>query len=263
MSTMLRERRDSMLPALVAAALLHAGIAALFLVYAPEATHELIVSSVPVTIVSDAPATAPQDIPDVPSEPPAEVAVEAAPPPPPPPVAAPPEPKPAPQVKPTPTPKPTPVKPPARPKPTPAVSDNWLDSVADGPATPRKPTRTTAAPPKPESHPGGAPNRGPVSLTGKASLALISRQVSRKWSPNCNASNLDDINPVIRFQLDSTGRLVGDPTYMSGDPAAAHANGSMAIAAMRQAAPFDDVTDDLVGRTLELTFRASKVCAGR
>lgn len=261
MTAMLRERRDSMLPALIGAALLHAGIAALFFIYAPQATHELIVSSVPVTIVSDAPATAPQDLPDVPTEPSAELAVEAAPPPPPPPVAAPPEPTPAPQIR--PTPRPTPVKPPAKPKPTPAVSDNWLDSVADGPAKPRKPTRTTAAPPRPETHPGGAPNRGPISLTGKASLALISKQVARKWSPNCNASNLDEINPVIRFQLDSTGRLVGDPLYVSGDPAPAHANGSMAIAAMRQAAPFDDVTDDLVGKTLQLTFIAAKVCAGR
>lgn len=260
MTAMASERRGNITPALVAAALLHAGVFAAFLVFAPQADRQLIVSSVPVTIVSDAPATAPMDGADIPEAAPPELVVEeeATPPPP---APAPPVPAPAPKLTPRPTPKP--VKPPPA-KPTPQANDNWLDNVADGPAKPRRSARPAVnAPPKKENRPGGAPNRGALSLTGKASLALISRQVARNWLLDCGAPNLQEINPVLQFKLNDAGELMGTPTYIRGDPTSGHAYANRAIAAMQRTQPFGDVTDDLVGPTLQLTFNATKACAAR
>jgi protein TonB len=262
MSAMARERRDNIAPALVAAAALHAGLFAAFLLFQPQVERQLIVSSVPVTIVSDAPATSPDEGADIPEAAPVEqVAPEEVAPPPPPPAP----PTPAPTPKPTPKPTPTPIKPPpTKAHPTPQVSDNWLDSVADGPAKPRRAAAPpVAAPPKKENRAGGAANRGPLPLTGRASLALISRQIARNWTLNCNASDLDGIKPVFRFRLNSEGRLVGRPEYLRGDPDPNQANANRALAAMRATEPYDDVTDDLVGPTLQLTFDAAKACRDR
>jgi hypothetical protein len=264
MSMIGRERRGNLTPALVAAALMHAGLFAAFLIYAPKGDREMIVSSVPVTIVSDAPATAPTPELDVPEAAPEQLTVEEAPAPPPPPPPTPPTPAPTP--KPTPKHTPTPVKPPpTKARPQPQVNDNWLDSVASGPARPRRPaTRPPVdAPVKKENRAGGAPNPGPLSLTGRASLALISRQIARNWTLNCGAGDIDEIKPVFRFRLNSEGRLVGRPEYVRGDPDPNHANANRAMAAMRQTEPFMDVTDDLVGPTLQLTFDAAKACRDR
>ncbi|MBX7249009.1 MAG: hypothetical protein K1X35_08215 [Caulobacteraceae bacterium] len=260
-----RERKGNLAPALAAAAVLHAGLFAAFLVFAPKGDREMIVSSVPVTILSDAPATAPTpelDIPEAAPDQP-EVAEEEATPPPPPP--APPEPAPTPKP-PKPKPTPTPVKPPpAKSRTTPQVNDNWLDNVASGPAKPRRSAspRPADAPVKQENRAGGAPRAGPLSLTGRASLALISRQIARNWALDCARSDLADIKPVFRFRLTSDGRLVGRPEYVRGDPDPGQANARRAEAAMRQTEPFDDVTDDLVGPTLQLTFDAAKACRDR
>lgn len=264
MTVIARERRGNLAPGLVAAALLHAGLFAAFVLWAPEATRRVIVSSVPVTIVSDAPATAPDNTNDIPEAAPPELEIAEEEATPPPPAPAPPVPTPAPKPTP-PKPTPTPIKPPpTKARPTPQVSDNWLDSVADGPAKPRRTSRPAVdAPVKKENRPGGAARPGPLSLTGKASLALISRQVARNWTLNCNAGDLDQINPVLSFRLNNQGRLVGSPTYVRGDPDPSHANATRAIAAMLASDPFDDVSDDLVGPELRLTFNAAKACRDR
>ena len=67
MSVLARERRDNMLPALVGAAILHAGVAAFFLLQPPQPPTDLTISAVPVNIVSDVPATAPSDLPEPPA----------------------------------------------------------------------------------------------------------------------------------------------------------------------------------------------------
>jgi hypothetical protein len=261
MAVITHERRGNLTPALLAAAALHVGVAALFLLYYTPAAHdEMIVSSVPVTIVSDAPATAPENIPDIPSEPPAELVAEA-PPPPPTPAPAPPEPTPAPKL--TPRPAPTPPKtPPPKPASTKASDSLCLDCIASAPAKARR-QAAPPAPPKTEARRGGAPNRGELSLTGRASLALIARQVARNWVLTCSAPNLSEINPVLQFRLNDSGSLVGAPVYVRGDPEPGHPNASRAIAAMQQTDPFGDVTDDLVGPTLQLTFHAAEACRGR
>ena len=263
----MRERRNNLLPGLLGAVILHAGVAALALLVFPKETRELLVQSVPVTIIADATPTAPVNLPSPPEpappvpepEPEPEPVVETPPPPPPtptPPVKAPPK-----KLSPTPTPTPKKERPtPPRTKEAPTFDpDSFSESF-----TPKK--RRTAPPAEtpPPKKAGGAPTPGPISSAGRESLGIITRQLQENWLLNCNADGLARINPIVAFRIDDRGRLIGEPKLVDAQSDGAWmASARLAVAAVRATAPFRDVPAELVNRELRITFRAERACASR
>ncbi len=258
MSAGIRETRDDMGAGLIGSVALHVAVVVAAILTVPAVRERVVVNSVAVTIVADAVPTAPEIAPGPPAEsipePVQEIAppVEAAPPPPVP------KPTPTPPVKPKPTvtPKPRPTPP----KPSPSL--NLEDLASDPTLTARKrtqPTRPTQ-PAKPAERPGGAQVRGALSPAGRAdAMAAIVEQVIPNWTLNCNAPDLDTVKPVVRFKLNSEGRIVGEPQLVG----VANTNSRLAVQAMKASDPFRNVPVELIGPTLQLRFDAAKACRGR
>lgn len=265
------EAKPNRWPAIVAAAALHAGLFALALYAWPEENTPVTISSVPVQIVSDAPATAPDISPEAPAEAPAEIAepvaepVETPPPPPPLPDPTPPKPTPTPPKKLTPTPKPTPAKPtPPKPAPTkrrdaPAFDPSSIaDSLSDAKA--RRPSKPT---PKPAAKPGGAPQAGPISSTGQQSLNALTTRLGEIWNLQC-VSETASARPRVLLKIAEDGTLVGKPRLreVSSDPAL-RAAGESALRAVQVGEDqklYADLPPELYNRDLSITFRADQVC---
>lgn len=256
-----------MAPALVGAALLHAGVAAFFLLQPPQPPTDLTISAVPVNIVSDVPATAPSDLPEPPAAaaaemtPAEETPAEAAPPPP---APTPPVPTPAPPKKLTPTPAPKPVKPtPARPSRE-MNADSILDSAADGPAKARRsPPRPQTPPTKAADRPGGAANAGPVSSTGQVALGALTRRLQENWILACD-SGADKVVARVRFRLSSTGQLIDGPDLVDRQPGSVwQAAAERATRAVRASAPFTNLPDELLNRDIVIKFNGESACRGR
>ena len=259
MSAGFREPRDDIGAGLIGSVALHVAVIVAAIVMVPAVRERVVVNSVPVTIVADATPTAPEIAPGPPaesiSEPVEEVAppVEAAPPPP----VPKPTPTPPVKAKPTVTPKPRPT--PAKPSP----SLNLDDLASDPTLTARKRTQRAQPdrPATPTTRPGGAQVRGTLSPAGRAdAMAAIVEQVIPNWNLNCNAPDLDSVKPVLRFKLNSEGRLIGDPVLVSGQ---VNANSRLAVQAMKASDPFRNVPAELIGPTLQLRFDAAKACRDR
>lgn len=255
---MIREQRPNLSLALVGSLALHAGLAALAFVMWPKEVSDLVVSAVPVTIVSDAPATAP-DIADEPpaAEPTPEPAAEA---PPPPPEPAPREPTPAPPKK--LTPQPAPKKAPTPPRTSREASfDPEAFSESFTPKTRRKSEPTPA--PAPAKKTGGAPQRGPLSITGQVALDALTRRLTENWNLNCGSQGFALINPVVRFRLDDRGELVDGPRVVGGssDPTW-RAGAQRALNAVRAGEPYRDLPPELLNRNIEIAFKAEVACRG-
>lgn len=280
------EAKPNRFPAIAAAVVLHAGLIALAAYAWPEENTPITISSVPVQIVSDMPATAP----DISMEAPAEAAVEpvaepvevaeAPPPPPPAPAPTPPQPAPAPPKKltPTPTPKPTPTpppkaapapkpkpksappKPPAKPAPSfdlDSISESLADAKARRPNRPRQAAQTT-----PKT--GGAPQKGPLSSTGKVALDALIGRLNETWLPNCDAAGADAVKPRVRFRIGDDGRLISGPTVLdrqSGSVWTAAAD--RAVRAVRAGAPYDNLPSELLNQDITITFNGERACSGR
>ena len=257
---MIRERRPNLFPAFVGAAALHAGLAAFAWLMWPKEISDLIVSAVPVTIVSDAPATAPDISMDPPAAEPAPEEVAEAPPPPPEPV--PPEPTPAPPEKLTPDPAPKKKKAdPPRQTPRQAErSDRWIEDLASDLSRNAKKLRPDAPPAKKS---GGAPERGPLSITGQVALDALTRRLTENWNLNCGAAGFDQINPVVRFRLSEQGELVDGPRVVGGRSDPAWRTGAQrALNAVRAGEPYRGLPAELLNRNIEIAFRAEVACQG-
>lgn len=267
------EARPNRWPAILVAAALHVGLFVLAVYFWPkEPARPLTVSSVPVQIVSDAPATAPTIAPDAPAEAPvtpAEEVVEAVEPPPPPPptpTPTPPEPRPTPLKKLTPAPTPTKAKP-TPPKPAPAKRNapafdpsSIADSLSDAKA--RRPARPN--PPRAETKAGGAPQQGPLSSTGKVALDALIRRLNETWLPDCSASGVDEIKPRIRFRIDGEGRLSSGPTVLDRQPGGVFtAAADRAVRAVRAGEPYDNLPVELLNQDITITFNGERACRGR
>jgi hypothetical protein len=266
MSVLARERRDNMLPALVGAAILHAGVAAFFLLQPPQPPTDLTISAVPVNIVSDVPATAPSDLPDPPAVPAAEMApaeetpAEAAPPPP---APKPPVPTPAPPKKLSPTPAARPVKPPPSRPSREMNADSILDSAASGKAQERRPARPVTPPAKAAERPGGAPNQGPISSTGQVALGALTRRLQENWILACD-SGADKVVARVRFRLSSTGQLIDGPDLVDRQSGTVwQAAAERATRAVRASAPFTNLPDELLNRDIVIKFNGESACRGR
>lgn len=261
-----RERRDDMSTAFFGAVILHAVVGAALIVFAPPADTKVVINSVPVNVVSTMPDSAP-DV-GVPIPLPAEPAPVDLPTPTPPP---PPPPAPKPPAKSTPAPRAAPTgTQPARRPPAPPKSLSGDDLLADLSSDPtlterRPPSKSTSRPPPQPNTKVGSQNRGQLSAAARANaMSVIAEQAADHWRLDCAAPTLARIRPKLRFRLNSSGRLVGEPQIVGGesDPSwQAAARG--AVTAMKNAQPFRDVPAELIGPELNLNFNAANACRGR
>lgn len=240
-------------PASLGSIALHALIVAVALFQWPGRSRDMVVSAVPVTIISSTVAAA------APSPNLADEAVLED-------VSAPAETEPEEVTEPTPA-EPTPA-----PRPTPAEKAPPRETRTE----PSRPSRP--APRRPAEAPGldlealaERPSDRPAagdSGTGRAvratgpQLAEIFNQVYPHWNlaATCDSPNVEDLRVTMRVTLSSRGRITDGPTLIDPqrDPhwRAAAEN---AVRAMRAAEPFT-VPDDFPGGSYRPVFRADIAC---
>ncbi|OYX59129.1 MAG: hypothetical protein B7Y86_01530 [Brevundimonas subvibrioides] len=269
-------------PAILGALLLHAGVAAMFLIRWPESEAEILptVSSVPVSIVSSEVVEA--AAPDNPSEElvtdEAATAPVEAPPEPTPPAPAPPAPSPpAPRPTPAPTPRPTPPRPtptatpprPAPPRPTPP-------RTAPTPPRPAPPSRTEpsldldslAGPRRPAPTPGpraptGQQGAGRAPQATGPQLTAIFNQVYPNWTLPCDIPGANQLRIEMDVTLSADGRITAGPTLRNPRSDSVYrAAADQALRAIRQTAPFD-VPAGFPGGAFRPTFNAERACRNR
>lgn len=272
-------RRQSLAPALLAAATLHLAVFAA-LVFLARSTQPLSVgASVPINIVANAPTTDTRaaEIAPAPEQAQTETRVAEATPssaPPAPKVAAP---RPAP-------PTPTPPKPAAKPKttasptPSPAKSkpvvaqaktpaakpafslDALQASISKAASSsPSKPAGGKRGPAQRETAPQARPDVGPgVSAND---IAGLSQLLQRLWNTNCDADGGDTVVVPVRFTVDEDGRVVGRVSAggqeASSDPVV-FAAARRAIDAVHAAAPYAQIYR---GKAFKVIFDAKKACS--
>lgn len=258
-------------PAILGAILLHAGVAALFLVRWPQSEERIaMASSVPVSIVSSVPVAAAAA--DNPSE---ELVAEDAPtapvespPEPTPPQPQPTPPPPTPRPTPTPTPRPTPPRPtpprptptpprPAPPRPAPTQPQPSLD--LDALAGPRRP-----APPSPSPRPAtGQSGRGQAAQAAGPQLVASFVRVYSFWNPPCQTPGVADMRIQMDVNLTPSGRLAGSPRLVSPQSGAVwQAVAAGAVQATIAAQPFD-VPPGFEGGSYRMNFNTERACRYR
>jgi periplasmic protein TonB len=260
-----------MAPSVLLSLLLHGGLILLVLFGSHNPGKPIVISSVPVELVSTIPeqsqAAAPKD----------ENAVLAPEPEPAPPEPLPPEPKPDPIPAPKqpveavkkdtrpdpPKPAPKPVTPPSKDglkKPDTNALD--LEALAKTKSAPPKSNTRTPARPSPNPT-DGASSRGTAAAdTGVALNALIGR-LQRMWSPNCDVPGADQVKPEIAFTISPSGRVIKGPEWLNktADPVwVAAAN--RAIAAVKRGELYEGLPDGLYNQPLEITFNGQTACKG-
>ena len=254
-------------PAILGAILVHAAVAAMFLIRWPESEAEIMptVSSVPVSIISSAVVEA--AAPDNPSE---ELVTEEAatapvetPPEPVPPTPTPPAPTPRPT--PTPTPRPTPPRPtpprptpprPTPPRPAPAQPQPSLD--LDALAGPRRPAPTPG--PRPAT---GQQGRGQAAQATGPQLTAIFNQVYPNWTLPCDIPGANQLRIEMDLTLSADGRITAGPTLRNARSDAVYrAAADGALRAIRQTAPFD-VPAGFPGGAYRPTFNTERACRNR
>ncbi|KQW70894.1 hypothetical protein ASE17_18725 [Phenylobacterium sp. Root77] len=268
---MARERSEFS-GAMLASALLHAGVIGAALISWPWAKQLPLGSAVPINIVANAPVTdlapaeqGPEDAPAQTEEPvPEAPAPPAAPAPTPQPVPTPPKPAPAPAPKPVPTPKPAPAKPaqkaPAKPAPK---AEKGLDLDALAASLPGA-QRSSAA--KGPARQATAPEARPDLGSGQAASAIagMSDEIQKRWNPNCNVEGGRDVRLKVSFTLGGGGQVVGQVgahgAENSADPVV-RAAAERAIRAVYAAAPFTRLPRSLYGQRFDLNFKTSEACS--
>lgn len=294
---MARERSEFS-GAMLASALLHAGVIGAALISWPWARQLPMGSAVPINIVANAPSTnlapaeqGPEEAPAQTEEPvPEAPAPPAVPEPAPQPVPTPPKPapkptptpapaKPAPTPTPTPkpapakpapapTPKPAPAKPaekaPAKPAPKAAEKGLDLDALAASVAKSSGAQRSSAAkgPAKPATSQQARPDLG----TGQAAAALegMSEELQRRWNPNCDVEGGRDVRIRVVFTLGSGGQVVGQVDAGGADRSSnpvVQAAAERAIRAVYAAAPFRTLPKQFYGDRIAVNFNAREACS--
>ncbi len=241
-------------------------------------------AAVPITIVSDAPASAPAKAAAAPVAEPARTEAptpEAAPPePPPPPKAAPAPPRPsppkpsppkrAPTYKPMPKPvaKPVETAPPVRPAhaAAPPTAKPSLDLDALQLSLARS---THAAPPRRSfaergpAREAAAPQTAAAAGVSREEQAGLSQLLNRLWNPNCSVEGGDAVLVSVSFTVGYDGRLSGRVNAggreSSSDPVVATA-ARRAIDAVHAAEPYQATYR---GAQFRINFDAKKACANR
>ena len=258
--------RREISPALMGSVLLHATVAALFLI-SWNFTRDLKVgSAVPVTIVSSAPSAdirpaveAPEPQTAQTDEPVPEAPLE----------SAAPEPQPAP-TPPTPAPKATkPVEKLPAPKPAPPVKPEKgldLDALSASvskmvkPAS-TKPSSAAKGPARPESALLARQTVG----TGVSAAALtgLTDELQRRWNPNCDVEGGRDVQVRVAFVIGAGGQVVGDVTSQirGAQNAVSQAAADRAVRAVYAASPFRNLPREFYGDKIAVNFNAREACS--
>lgn len=267
-------RRDSLAPALLAAAALHVAVY-LIASWAPRPPLAPAGTAVPITIVSSAPTTdsRPADAAPVTQSAQTQTPTPQAKAPTPPPEPAP-APKPAPTpapvkaVKPTPEPRPTPDKPAPRPKPAtqPAKDTFNLDKLAADvaqthKATPPRPAFAARGPSRPETATQARVDAG--QGVSQSDVAGLQQLLNRLWNPACDVAGADTLVLPIRFTVGYDGQIIGrinaGGRETSPNPMIAAA-ARRAIDAIHRAEPYAAAYR---GQQFTVNFDAKTACANR
>lgn len=251
-------------PASLGSIALHALIVAVALFQWPGRSRDMVVSAVPVTIISSVVADA------APSPDAADEAVLED-------LSAPAETEPTETIELTeptpPTPEPTP-QPATRPTPPEKAPARRPESQPQPSPPARTPPRRPAEAPgldlealaeRPSDRPAaGDSGTGRAARATGPQLAEIFNQVYPHWNlaATCDSPNVEDLRVTMRVTLSSRGRITDGPTLIDPqrDPhwRAAAEN---AVRAMRAAEPFT-VPDDFPGGSYRPVFRADIACRG-
>jgi protein TonB len=202
----LRKKSFQLGPALLGSIGLHAAIIILLVVEFPRETTRLVLSAVPVEIVSQeqheaapappAPESPPQPTPE-PPQPQAQPQPSA-------PKAAPePKPQPAPAPSPTPTPKPKPQKPQPQRQ---AADDNPMDLLKNLNLSSPAASHSQTQPQRPPAH---RPGQGRDQVSTGPDVDALRGMISGLWHPNCGAPGADQIQIGVRIHLRPDGYVVG------------------------------------------------------
>jgi len=258
--------RREISPALMGSVLLHATVAALFLI-SWNFTRDLKVgSAVPVTIVSSAPSAdirpaveAPEPQTAQTDEPVPEAPLE----------SAAPEPQPTP-TPPTPAPKATkPVEKVPAAKPAPPVKPEKgldLDALSASvskmvkPAS-TKPSSAAKGPARPESALLARQTVG----TGVSAAALtgLTDELQRRWNPNCDVEGGRNVQVRVAFVIGAGGQVVGDVTskIQGAQNAVSQAAADRAVRAVYAASPFRNLPREFYGDKIAVNFNAREACS--
>lgn len=267
-------------PAILGSIALHLGVVALAFVSWPRQAEEVkpLVSSVPVSIVSDveiaaAAADNPQPEPSPDDGASAPVSAPETPTPPVP-EPTPPPPTPAPSPRPAPTPAPTRPTPP-RPAPTPP--EKARPNPRPTPPTPNRPAPkreepsldldALAGPARPRPNPGrpatGQQGTGQASQATGPQVTAIFNQVYPNWTLPCDIPGADQLRIQVDLTLSADGRITRGPTLVNPQSSSVYrAAADGALRALRQTAPFD-VPQGFPGGAYRPTFNTERACRNR
>ena len=253
-------RRLDVPPAALGSVLLHAAVAAAFMI--SWGARDLKVGGVvPVTIVSNAP----------PGEPPpavqgaeAETAMTEAPAPGALPEPAPP-PAPTPSLK-TPTPAEKAPAPTAKAPTKPAEKAFDLDALAaslTAPARnrPQRPSAAAKGPSRAETATTARDTAGSAAASA-AAMSGLAEELQRRWNPNCDVMGGRDVLVRVVFRLGVGGQVVGEPESEIKGPrtAVAQASAERAVRAVYAAAPFRGLPREFYGDRIAVNFNAREAC---
>jgi outer membrane biosynthesis protein TonB len=275
--------RREISPAMLGSVLLHGVVAAALLISWNFTRNLKMGAVVPVTIVTNAPATdlrpaeqAPQEQTAQTEEPVPDAPTQSTPPPAPEPKPTPPTPKPAPVPKPVPPPPaPTPTPKPAKPTPAPAQAkpqpkaEKGLDldalaaslSKSSKSATP-KPSSAAKGPARTETAAQARPDLG--SGLSAAAMTGLTEELQRRWHPNCEVEGGRDVQVRVSFMVGSGGQLVGDVASQikSAQNPVSQAAADRAVRAVYAAAPFRTLPREFYGDRIAVNFNAREACSG-
>ena len=101
------------------------------------------------------------------------------------------------------------------------------------------------------------------AMIGSA-LGVLAAELQRRWNPNCEVEGGSSVDIRVGFRLIQGGRIVGD-VESSGSTArdpVVKAASDRAVRAVRAAAPFESLPQELFGQKIVVNFNAQRACAG-
>jgi protein TonB len=257
-------RKDSILPAYLAAVALHLAVFLIFTLWLKPTTMLPIGSAVPINIVSKDTLSNSRPAEQAPE--PQTAAVETpAPEAPPTPVAPPTPPKAAPtpaKAAPTPT---VPAAKPTPAKPAPAAKSSFsLDALEASIAKaarqqPTKPARAAQGPTRAELD---RLFRAPLGEgVSQSQLQGLQELLGRLWNPNCQVEGGDEVKLKVTFTVGPDGRLVGRPDAGVADNSANPVVSAAALRAKDAVHQIEPFGEPFRNQKFLVNFNAHDVCA--
>ncbi len=262
---MARAQTDNRSPALLASGLLHGlALAAALFVWPHKDRPIDLGSAVPVNIVTQGPVAnvrpAEQGLEDLEAQ--TEDPLTEAPPTPAAPIPAPAPPAPAPSAAAT---KAGAAPNKAAAKPAPAFDlDALAATVAKRAAAGGQRSNAARGPARQETAVQARPAVGAANAMIGSALGVLAAELQRRWNPNCEVEGGSSVDIRVGFRLIQGGRIAGDVESSgatASDPVIKAAS-DRAVRAVRAAAPFESLPQELFGQKIVVNFNAQKACAG-